>query len=59
VPYPVTLLLLLIAFILGVVGWLTSHGPTINGFGFLAIVFVILAMLALWVERGNAIQRRR
>lgn len=57
--YPVTLLLLLLALIFGIIGWATMHGPTINGAGFLGIVLWLLAMLALWVERQNAIQRRR
>ena len=56
--YPLTLALLLVALIFGVIQWATFHAPTINGAGFLAIVLVMLAMLALWVERGGVINDR-
>jgi hypothetical protein len=56
--YPVTLLLLFVASVCAVIGWITAPNPTINGAKFLGIVFVMLAMLALWVERSKVTRRR-
>ena len=56
--YPVTLTMLFFAVLFMVIALFTTHGPTLNGSGFAAIVFVLATFFAAWREHVAAERRR-